>query len=605
MFKSIKFDSNNELTLINLNKNLFENAYVSSENFQETSDIDEFLLDSLNEDVYVLKPINNGEDFIIEYISQNHRKALGIKDLSDVTGCLFSEILPSWKEIFYPTLKETYNSRNENLIKIIVHSSNKIDDFSLVKCKSSNDFVYLIFEEEEIFFKKKIMEYQHNLEWVPNSSNSAISYTDEHNVFYWSEGCYKLLEMKNSDDDRFKDIFFEHIVEEDEDKYLSFLNSIQPNKSEGFIVYRIKTDTGKLRYIGEYTKAIFDKNYHEVSRVSIRHDISDRDSQFSNVDILDLLSQIESKTNFAFIIWTENEGYLVTNEFYKLLGFKENESKIPITHELFINNIVGSDFDYMGEFNKLDSGLADELDLTFKYKAADGSIKTLNLYIKTAFNNQKVGVLFDRTEQLLEKQKLCNAYHEKDVLLNELRHRVKNNLQILKSFISLEERFNEKDYHDMLEVTKSRIDSMALIHQRSYATENFTKLNVKEYIEDITQSLLDLFESSVIIDINVQEDLYLDVERITSLNLIINELTINSLKYAFPDDKANKCICISLIVEEGMCKFKYRDNGIGYPKDFSEGLGMKIVNALTTQLRGSLKYIGRKGVYVKIDFPMI
>ena len=611
MIKSINFDSDSGLILVNLNNNLFENAYVSSEKVYEISaNIDEFFLDSLNENVYVLKPIKNGDEFIVEFICINHRKTLGIKDLSDVRGRLFSDILPDWKEIFYPVLKETYLEKTESLIKVIVNSDNIIDDFTLIRCSFSKGLIYLIFEEEEKYFENKRKELQNDTVVYSDSSKSAVSYLDENNIHFWSKGCYQLLECPLSESDIYNDIFYEYVLEEDKKDYSSFKENLINGKSEDFLVYRIKTPTGVIKYIGDYSKSIYDKDKNKLSRMAIRQDISDRKTQMVDVDIFNLLTQIESKTNFAFLIWNRNGGYLVTDEFYKIIGFNEDDSKIPVTHILFTDNIIIEDdgIDFEEEMKKFYDGLVDEIDITFKFKQLNktGAIKTFNLYLKSISDIQKVGILFDITDQLLKEEKLSEAYHEKKLLLDELRHRVKNNLQVLKSFIHLEEHFNEGEYHNILEATKSRIDSIAQIHEKSYVHGDYFTVDVNEFVNDIAESLLDLFDSKVNINISVQEGISLDIDKITSLALMINEFTMNSLKYAFPDSIIDKNNNIDIKVEiiNDTCIFTYKDNGIGLPESFTYGLGMTIVKALTTQLDGKMEAITSDGVGAKISFPI-
>ena len=154
--------------------------------------------------------------------------------------------------------------------------------------------------------------------------------------------------------------------------------------------------------------------------------------------------------------------------------------------------------------------------------------------------------------------------------------------------------------------TKSRIDSIAQIHEKSYVHGDYFTVDVNEFVNDIAESLLDLFDSKVNINISVQEGISLDIDKITSLALMINEFTMNSLKYAFPDSIIDKNNNIDIKVEiiNDTCIFTYKDNGIGLPESFTYGLGMTIVKALTTQLDGKMEAITSDGVGAKISFPI-
>ncbi len=189
---------------------------------------------------------------------------------------------------------------------------------------------------------------------------------------------------------------------------------------------------------------------------------------------------------------------------------------------------------------------------------------------------------------------------EKDVLIKEIHHRVKNNLQIISSLLSLQS-FNIDD-SEMLNIFKdsqSRIKSMALVHEKLYQSDELSKINFSEYVQKLSTYIYQTYKDSgtgfrFIYDL---DEIFLTIDTAIPLGLILNELLTNSFKYAFNasdlSDTDGKIIRISAKKFEDKLFVNVADNGIGLPKDFnpaeSESLGLKLVYNLTEQLKGKLE----------------
>jgi two-component sensor histidine kinase/Tfp pilus assembly protein PilF len=203
-----------------------------------------------------------------------------------------------------------------------------------------------------------------------------------------------------------------------------------------------------------------------------------------------------------------------------------------------------------------------------------------------------------------QKQELSKALSAKELLLREIHHRVKNNLQIVSSLLSLQGRsLHDESALEAINAGKSRVRSMALIHQSLYQRENLTGVNVKEYVEKLTSELFRTYgveEDRVQLthQIEVQE---LDVDTLVPLGLIINELVTNSLKYAFPEDRSGKLI-VSLIRKDSELLLKVIDDGVGFDKTAvrENAFGQKLVASLTKQLKGEMKVDSTAGTTVQL-----
>lgn len=210
---------------------------------------------------------------------------------------------------------------------------------------------------------------------------------------------------------------------------------------------------------------------------------------------------------------------------------------------------------------------------------------------------------------LEEKNDVINqALADKELLMKEIHHRVKNNLQVISSLLNLQSNFitDEKANAAMLE-SKNRVHSMALIHQRLYQNENLTEIDLAEYLDQLIDNLEQSYSSTekeIVIELHAPE-LMMDVDKVILVGLIVNELVTNSFKYAF-DSKESGLIIVGLEAHNDMVKLMVSDNGKGMkapPKVKQGSLGTLLVNDLSKKLKAEVKYDLSTGTSVSIQFP--
>ena len=228
------------------------------------------------------------------------------------------------------------------------------------------------------------------------------------------------------------------------------------------------------------------------------------------------------------------------------------------------------------------------------------------------FDGKPVGmrsVSIDITERKRAQKLIENSLREKEILLKEIHHRVKNNLQILSSLLNLQSNYlRDKQALEVFKESQNRIKSMALVHEKLYQSSDFLKIDFPGYVKDLLANLFRSYRTSngtVKLNVNI-ENFILSIDDAISLGLIINELVSNSLKYAFPNDKSGS-ITVSLKKSDtDQVELLVEDNGVGLPEGFkieeAPSLGMQLVSTLTEQLEGKLCVNGNNGVSSKIIF---
>jgi PAS domain S-box-containing protein len=214
------------------------------------------------------------------------------------------------------------------------------------------------------------------------------------------------------------------------------------------------------------------------------------------------------------------------------------------------------------------------------------------------------------SKSLLQQQALTNSLAEKELLIKEVHHRVKNNMQVISSLLSIQaEGVDDEVYSSLLKESQQRIKSMTLIHETLYQSKDLLNIDFQDYIELLTNSLSRSYVVpgvSVFVDVNV-ENVVLDLGTAVPCGLIINELVSNSLKHAFHDKEETGIIDIDFVTTDCSFDLRISDNGSGLPPDFDLGqntsMGLEIVTILTDQLEGSLSAHNDDGAVFQISFP--
>jgi two-component sensor histidine kinase len=196
-------------------------------------------------------------------------------------------------------------------------------------------------------------------------------------------------------------------------------------------------------------------------------------------------------------------------------------------------------------------------------------------------------------------------------LLQEIHHRVKNNLQVISSLLNLQSNY-VKD-HQTLEVIResiNRIRSMSLIHQSLYQQKDFVRSDFAKYVQELAHNLIETYQNeSCTVELIIEvEKMRLSLDDSVPCGLILNELISNALKYAFADRNEGS-VTVRMEQHSDYCVLEVRDDGIGFPENFApeevESLGIELVHTLTEQLDGELTMENKDGAYVRVSWPLV
>jgi PAS domain S-box-containing protein len=376
--------------------------------------------------------------------------------------------------------------------------------------------------------------------------------------------------------------------------------------------------TGNKIFRQIFLYPIYDENNEVVEVSGMGFDITDKiiNEQKITSQAAKLNAIFEGSSHY---IWTVDcGGNLISfNKNYRQLINRvygvEPHIGLPVNRGKMISN---------EEYN---SWWNDQYERTFKgspqnFETAINDINNnkvyLDVFLNPIYENNTVievsGIAHDVTEKKLNEERITQSLKEKEILLKEVHHRVKNNMQVISSILNLQSSYVKDEYAlGLLKESQNRIKTMAYIHESLYQNKTFTSINFSDYVSTLTNNILQSYAAAIqkvrlVLDI---QKIILNLDTSIPAGLIINELVTNSIKHAFKGDK-DGIILINLHSKDNTLFLEVSDNGQGFPDevDFknTNSLGLQLVNTLVEQLNGSIELTKNKykGTSFHIHFPM-
>jgi two-component sensor histidine kinase len=221
---------------------------------------------------------------------------------------------------------------------------------------------------------------------------------------------------------------------------------------------------------------------------------------------------------------------------------------------------------------------------------------------KKNFQLQALNHNLETTNLHLDKR---NA--ENELLLKEIHHRVKNNLEVISSLLALQSaKMDDPDMQEAMLASQNRVQSMGILHQKLYQSEHLAFIEMKNYFQNLCENILDSYNETERIKVNIEmNEVELDIDTAVPVGLIVNELLTNSLKYAFPAGKKGEIKLSLETIDSHILKLKIADNGVGKSLDSlpkGTGFGTQLVDLLTRQIDGKLVQEVDNGTLISINF---
>ncbi len=389
--------------------------------------------------------------------------------------------------------------------------------------------------------------------------------------------------------------------------------------------YRFKHKDGHYIWIEDNVSVGNDEESEHWRVYGSARDITQRKaSEAASLEIKERLELAKNAAKLGNYDWKMKENELHWDDrMYEIFGVEEGLS-IEAKHN-YINDALHEE-DRERVINTFTENIASDNKI-YNYQSnyrilVKDKIKYIENYVILMRNDagevdRVIGTCLDVTERK-EAEKLLISNEEKDVLLKEIHHRVKNNLQVITSLLSLQSNsLEDNKQRKIFADSQYRINSMAIVHELLYQSDNLSKVDYKEYLQQLSQFLIRSIkgtDNKIQLDLDVP-NIKLSIDTAIPLGLLINEVLTNSLKYGIKGDEAGSIsirIVKATLVEEGTPNYilEIGDDGIGYPDNYdyrsSKSLGLKLIHNLTRQLEGSIcKDANKKGTNYIITFKEV
>jgi PAS domain S-box-containing protein len=282
---------------------------------------------------------------------------------------------------------------------------------------------------------------------------------------------------------------------------------------------------------------------------------------------------------------------------------------------LWFRMIVPEDRDRVTKYTERIPYEAAPASIEHRIRRKDGTLRWIRNTPVPHFDSQGIlvsrdGIVVDITERKLAEERVRNLLQEKEILLKEVHHRIRNNMASLASLLSLQaDSAGDAKIGEALHAARGRVQSMQVLYDKLYLHGNCRFVLAREYFADLISDIKSALcaSSDIALELRV-DDVLLDAEYLFSLGILANELITNALKHAFPQGRAGT-IRVDFSAGPGAeCVLSVADNGIGLPENAragnSSGLGLALIDALTEQLHGSIEIVRKAGTNFRIRFSV-
>jgi PAS domain S-box-containing protein len=572
--------------------------------------------------------LKNSAD-ILCIIDPKSQKIVDINNIKEVLGYEKDEIVGKRIIHFIKSDDLTINKlkiwfkrkeKSEKRLSLPVQLKHKNNTLKWFRCNFTTEsgFWYLTARDitKQKIAENRVEKLQQKFQQIARASSDVIWEMDvDSNELIWSEDFSELFGYSESDRLVKYDWWLEKIHPDDRKRVENGFTEVLSSGGAGWSgYYRFQQANGQYRYV--FDNAYIDRNGSgEVNYIVGA--ISDL-TELKQAELLqqDLLTRIEHANHIAKLGYWEydiqEKSMYWSDEMYYILNL---DKSITSPSFKFIQNSVSET-----TFKKLEKMINDIVHknrvVEFEHEISLNAEKKYLLHrgqLKHNDNNDS-SVAIITTQDITKRKEielsLSRSLQEKETLLSEIHHRVKNNLAIISGLLELElYQLDEEDERltQFIRNSQMRIVSMAKIHELLYQSESFSHISFKNYIENLLDKIKSSIDSESIkidFEVNIQE-LELNINQAIPCGLILNELITNSIKHGFKNSSEG-LININLSEFDDKVEMSVSDNGVGLPSNFdikkNKGLGITLVEIQTMQLGGELSIASENGMSCKIIF---
>jgi len=513
-------------------------------------------------------------------------------------------------------IRETYKNRNKD---VSVINRNITKDGRVIYCEWYNSLLYNS-NDEVIAMYTLVHDVTDREEALDNAKRSMMSYQDLFNSI--SDAIYLLdkegiiLEANDGLESTFgykkSEVVGKHT------KILAPPGKYDPNRIKEIIDNAYKGITGKYegwgrKKNGEIIPTEFLVNtgnyFGDEVIIVIERDISDRkESEEALKQREGLLSKLFNSSPIGIALLNEHhEVEMVNDGFERLFGYRENELK-----GLELDKLIVPEKRHEFAISLTESAKVQEV--TEKRVRKDGTILDVIIYAVPVVVGSSVvgiyGIYVDITDRRQAEESVRKSLREKEMLLAEVHHRVKNNLAVITGLLELQSYSADNDHAKrILKDSQMRVNSIAMVHEKLYQTEDFSEVDMKQYLQELSGVIQKTMKSSKT-DVKIELDIMqvkLPITQAIPCGLLLNEIITNSYKHAFEGRKSGK-INVGLDKSSEKICLTIKDDGVGLPEQakssIHSSLGMTLIKTLAKQLNSIFRFHSDDGAIFEFEFSL-
>jgi PAS domain S-box-containing protein len=431
----------------------------------------------------------------------------------------------------------------------------------------------------------------------------------------WSEENYRIREVEPGTTPPTYEEFLKTVHPDDRQRVRDLYETSVRQRQPYAAVHRLVMPDGRVKWVQQRAETLYGENGEPLKSRGTVQDITEQHQAEEAVrELVDRLNEAQRIARLgSWVLDIRTNRLAWSDEIFRI--FEADPAETEVSYESFLSYLHPEDRDMVHQayWDAVEQGKP--YHLVHRILLSDGRVKWVEERGETVYGKDGApqltrGTVQDVTELRKAQAELESSLHEKEVLLREIHHRVKNNLQIISSLLYFQgQGLTDAKSVAGLQDIRNRLNAMVLVHERLYRSSDLAEVDFAEYATSLTAELARVYRSrNPDISLHVGGDaVLLPIEIALPLGMVVTELVSNAFKYAFPGGRAGR-ISVTFDSGDGTGEMVVSDDGVGLPEGLdpaqSESFGWRVVHALVEQIDGVLTTSAGTGVHVTVTFPL-